>query len=230
MQQPLPALSYEKIAWKKGFLVAGIDEVGRGAFAGPLTFAAICFKPTKNKRKLKRLEDLGINDSNKLTPKKREALSKVIKNEAFLYHIVDINHSEIDKTGIAESTRRAVRKLATDLQKKTNKKLYLLIDAFYVKYVKGVGIKNQKAIVHGDQKSISIAAASIIAKVHRDKLMKKLAKKYPNYGLDKHKGYGTKAHREMIKKYGPSKIHRQLFLRKMLKLNNNNENTMDASE
>ena len=101
--------------------------------------------------------------------------------------------------------------------KKANKKIFILIDGFQVKYLRGVGLKNQKAIIKGDEKSISIAAASIIAKVYRDKLMEKLAKKYPLYHFDKNKGYGTKEHIKALRKYKQSPIHRLLFIRNFLR-------------
>lgn len=213
MQKNLPSFFFEKPLWRKKYLVVGIDEVGRGALAGPLTVAGVCFE-NKDKEKL---ANIGINDSKKLTPKKRNRLSAVIKKEALFYSIVHINVATIDKIGIAKSTQKAIRKVAKNIRRKTAKKIYLLLDAFHVKYVKGIGLKKQKAIIKGDGKSVSIAAASIIAKVARDNFMIKLAKKCPAFGFDKHKGYGTKTHQKALKKHGKTPVHRTLFIRNLLK-------------
>jgi len=203
---------YEKKFWQKGYQVFGIDEVGRGSLAGPLVLSAVCFPQKKSKA----VENLGIADSKKLTAKKREELVKIIKRQANKIFIAKINVSYINKYGISKAFQSGVRKLVNQM-KKTNKKIFVLIDGFHVKYLKGVGLKNQKAIIKGDEKSISIAAASIIAKVYRDKLMKKLAKKYPFYHFDKNKGYGTKEHIKALKKYRQCPIHRVLFIRNSLK-------------
>lgn len=206
----LPDFEEEKKLWKKDFkYVIGVDEVGRGAFAGPVTVAAVVFKSESVE-----INSLGINDSKLLKPIKRQNLSKPIKNLCMTYSIVTISVSTINKVGIGKATNTAFRKSIDEIISKLKakeEKVYLLADGFHIKHIKKIGLKNQKAIIKGDRKSISIAAASIIAKVHRDDLMRKLSMKYPEYGFDKHKGYGTKAHQEAIKKHGLSKVHRKSF-------------------
>jgi len=207
-----PNFFYEKKLWQKGYQVFGIDEVGRGSLAGPLVVSAVCFSSQKNKL----IESLGIKDSKKLSVKKREKLSQIIKKQADQIFIAKINVSYINKYGISKAFQNGVRRLVNQM-KKTNKKIFILIDGFHIKHLRGVGLKNQKAIIKGDEKSISIAAASIIAKVYRDNLMKKLAKKYPLYHFDKNKGYGTKEHIQALKKHKQCPIHRVFFIRNFLK-------------
>lgn len=206
----LPGFEEEKSLWKKNFrYVIGVDEVGRGAFAGPVTVAAVVFEFETYE-----LISLGINDSKLLKPLKRQKLSKLIQTSCLSYSIITINVSTINKIGIGKATEKAFRKAVDEVISKLKakeEKVYLLADGFHIKHIRQVGLKNQKAIIKGDRKSISIAAASIIAKVHRDSLMKKLSKKYPEYGFGKHKGYGTKAHQQAIKRHGLSKIHRKSF-------------------
>ncbi|MFH1833164.1 MAG: ribonuclease HII [Candidatus Levyibacteriota bacterium] len=211
-----PDFKKEKKLWKKGYSVIGIDEVGRGAFAGPLVVGGVVFKNDVDKTSID-----GINDSKLIKPKRRKYLSKKIREISFCTSTVTIPVSVINKQGIGNATsigfRKVVSKLINSLKienlklKIPKQNIFVLVDGFHVKYIRGVGLKNQEAIIKGDQKSISIAAASIIAKVHRDKLMKKLHKKYPLYGFAKHKGYGTKEHQKAIKKYGLSKLHRKSF-------------------
>lgn len=194
-----PSLKEEKALWKKGYkYVVGIDEVGRGAFAGPVVAGAVIFPLD-----LRFLD--GVNDSKLLKPRQREFLSQIIKKEAHCFSIAEISVHAINKYGVGKATQMAFRKAIKLLRVKPD---YLLIDAFYVR---NMNRKNQKAIKKGDQKSVSIAAASIIAKVHRDKIMKKLGAKYPQYKLAKNKGYGTKEHQKALKKFGLSKFHRTSF-------------------
>lgn len=194
-----PTFKEEKALWKKGYkYVVGIDEVGRGAFAGPVVAGAVVFPRNFNSLN-------GINDSKLLKPRLREFLSKIIKKEAHCFAIAEIPVRTVNKYGVGKATQMAFRKAIKLLRIKPD---YLLIDAFYIKHVNR---KNQKAIKKGDQKSVSIAAASIIAKVHRDKIMKKLSAKYPQYKFAKNKGYGTKEHQKALKKFGLSKIHRTSF-------------------
>lgn len=203
--------------------VIGVDEVGRGAFAGPVTAGAVIFKKSslfKNSVLAK------INDSKLLNPKIRTILSGEIKRKALFYSTSTIGVSAINKVGIGKVTQMAMRKVVGSIMYQVestkrkdrntkyilqNTKYYTLVDGFHIKYLTGIGLKNQKGIIKGDRKSVSIAAASIIAKVYRDNLMKNLDKKYPGYKFSKNKGYGTKEHREALKKYGLSKIHRQSF-------------------
>jgi ribonuclease HII len=200
-----PNFSFEKPLWKKGFkLIAGIDEVGRGSFAGPVVAGAVVFSP-----KIKIPQGIVINDSKLVSPKRRLIASNWIKENAVSWAVGVSTVSQINKMGIVKATqmafRKAIKKVSPD---------YLLIDAFYIPYVKGLRRKNQMAIVKGDTKSISIAAASIVAKIHRDSLMAELGsgRRFKKYGWDKNKGYGTLIHRKSIEKYGITKHHRKVFV------------------
>ena len=213
-----PSFKEEKKIWKKGCeFVIGVDEVGRGSFAGPVVAGAVVFKIGSN---FKNGMLSQVNDSKLLSPRKRDILSKAIKNEAMFYSIATIGVSVINKLGIKKASEKAFRKALSNIISKTSKKseysilntkYYLLADGFHIKYIRGIGLINQKAIIKGDRKSISIAAASIIAKVYRDKLMRKLNRKYPGYGFARNKGYGTKLHQAALKKYGLTEIHRTSF-------------------
>lgn len=192
-----PTLDFEKQLWNLGFTkVCGIDEAGRGSFAGPVVAGAVIFHPNL------KIPD-GINDSKLLSPKKREILDKEIKKIALSWAVGEISVRHINKLGIGKATQMAFRKTVKKLSPD-----YVLIDAFYIKHMNR---KKQKAIIKGDQVCASISAASIIAKVYRDGLMKKLHNKYPEYGFDKHKGYGTKDHRDAIKTHGLCPLHRKSF-------------------
>ena len=246
----LPNFTFEKKFWKKGYYVMGVDEVGRGALAGPLYVGAVCFpgifsdsvksfppasarlaaniaRSVRYRETLpalppEKIQNLGINDSKKLSPAKREKLARIIKNTCFAYATAFVSNKVVDKVGITKATqiamRKAIKSLIDNCYLLNRKKIFISIDAYYVKYLRGIPLKSQKAIIHGDEKSISIAAASIIAKVERDQNMIKLDHKYPifrKYRWEKNKGYGTKKHIEAIKKFGKSKFHRGLFLRKI---------------
>lgn len=205
----LPNFTEESKLWNKGYkYVIGVDEVGRGAFAGPVCVAAVIFKCETEE-----ITKLGINDSKLLKPLKRSHLSKIIKKTCLHYSIATVGVSKINKDGIGKATQTAFRMAIKNVikQAKTDQEFFLLIDGFAVKNINGIGLKNQKPIIKGDRSSISIAAASIIAKVYRDSIMENLSKKYKEYGFEKHKGYGTLEHRAAIKKHGLSKIHRTSF-------------------
>lgn len=202
----LPNFYYENLYWQKGFTVIGIDEVGRGAFAGPVGVGGVMFDSKPDKKQTDYLLSLGISDSKKLTAKKREYLSEVIKQLAKAYHITYIDVDTINNVGIGKATFQGMSEVANILSKSASNP-FLLIDAFEIPQMK----ISQKGIVRGDSLSISIAAASIIAKVERDKLMCELAKEYPQYGFEKHKGYGTLAHRSSISLLGMTKHHRSDF-------------------
>lgn len=223
-----PSFKEEIKIWGKGYdVVIGIDEVGRGAFAGPVVVGAVVFYKDTPCPRLTRSILSGINDSKLLKPLERKRLFKIIKNHSLCSFISEIGVPTINKIGIGKSTQMAFRKVIAKVIKEISNKVikrkitnysvtqlpncFVLVDGFHVKYLKGIGIKNQKAIIKGDRKSMSIAAASIIAKVHRDKLMKKLSKAYPEYGFSKHKGYGTKYHQQAIKEYGLCRLHRKSF-------------------
>ena len=181
--------------------IAGVDEAGRGPLAGPVYAAAVILPPDV------RLD--GINDSKKLTPKKRDELFDEITEKAVGYSVFSVDEKTIDEINILNATYMAMNGAVNSLFPKPD---YVIID--------GNSIKNMKlpheTIVKGDAKSISIAAASILAKVARDRYITEMAKIYPEYGFEKHKGYGTKEHTEAILKYGVSPIHRKTFLKKLL--------------
>lgn len=191
--EELDLLKYEKNLYKKGIsLIAGVDEVGRGPLVGPVVAAAVIL-PKNYKLK-------GLNDSKKLSEKKREELFPIIMKDAIAVGIGEVSAKEIDKINIYEASRKAMMIAIDNLSVKPE---YILIDAMPL----FTDIPHD-AIIHGDALSLSIAAASVIAKVTRDKMMIELDKKYPLYGFKKHKGYPTKAHLEALKTYGPLENYR----------------------
>jgi ribonuclease HII len=198
--------------WKKGFrFVAGLDEAGRGPLAGPVVAAAVVMK--KSLRKIDILRE--VKDSKKLSPKKREKLYKILKNCPFIgWGIGRVSEKVIDKINILEATKLAMVKAVKKLKRRPD---FLILDGNFTLpsvALARAGISPntpQKSIVKADDKVFSCAAASILAKVYRDKIMRKYHEKYPQYGFDKHKGYPTKYHLKMLKKYGSSKIHRKSF-------------------
>lgn len=208
MIKPKPNFRFEREISKKGHhIILGVDEVGRGSLAGPVVASAVCLDGRE-----KYWQDLGINDSKKLSPKRRQVLAKIIRKEALGWGIGEASASYIDRHGIVKATARAMRQAVKNCRRSH---VFLLIDAFNVKYVPGIGLKNQLAIIKGDEKSLSIAAASIIAKVHRDKMMTRLGKIYPRYHWQKNKGYGTPMHIGALKKHGPCRLHRKCFMLKL---------------
>lgn len=186
--------------------IAGVDEVGRGPLAGPIVSAAVILD--LNYKSYKDLL-LGIKDSKKLSAKLREELSEIIKEKALYYSFSAINNDIIDSSGISWSNNEIFRDAISKLDLKPN---LVLSD--------GYGIKNfnieNRYVIKGDAKSASIACASIIAKVYRDKIMNEYSKLYPYYGFEKNSGYGTEEHIQAIKKYGTCKIHRNSFLKNIL--------------
>jgi ribonuclease HII len=213
--QNLPHLDYEIKLWSDGYTVIGIDEVGRGAFAGPLFVGGVAFKPDSNRHYL---ENLGINDSKKLKPNARKLLSKIIQKECLAYHISTVEVAKINRIGIGKATNFAMRQVVKNLNETiTADRKFVLIDGFYVKHIKNIGLKNQKGIIRGDSISLSIAAASIIAKVARDDYMKKFAKDFPAYGWGKNKGYGTLQHRLALKNLGATPLHRMDFVENFIR-------------
>jgi len=198
-----PSYNLEKKLLTLGFeLIFGMDEVGRGSFAGPLVASAVCFK-----KKLDNEWFNEINDSKLLAPAKREQLSKrILKNAKCFTEIIEVE--TINKIGIGKSNELIFEKLIKKiLNEYKNTNIHFLIDGNN----KNILSKNLKFIVKGDSKVISIAAASIIAKVYRDQIMEKLSHKYKGYNFAKNKGYGTKFHQEAIKKLGLCEIHRKSF-------------------
>lgn len=189
-------------------IAAGIDEAGRGPLAGPVV-AACAVLPRD-------FDILGIDDSKKLSEKKREELYGLITEKALAWGVGIADNIVIDNINILSATKKAMKEAAEQAEdmlcKKLSKKIdLLLIDAVHLEEVE----TKQESIIKGDAKSLSIAAASIIAKVTRDRLMAEYHEKYPHYGFDSNKGYGTKAHYEGIYKYGITPIHRKSFLKNL---------------
>ena len=190
-------LDYEKKYYEAGYnLVAGIDEAGRGPLAGPVC-VAIVIMPQDDI-----IEE--INDSKKLSEKKREMLYDKIINTAISYHIEFVDEKTIDRINILNATKLGMLKCINNIPVTPE---IVLIDA-----VKIDSDVKTESVIHGDALSYNIAAASILAKVSRDRLMVELDKKYPEYNFKKHKGYGTKEHIEALKKYGKCDIHRDSFI------------------
>ena len=181
--------------------IAGVDEAGRGPLAGPVFAAAVILKENEV------IE--GLNDSKKLSEKRREALFDVIREKAVAYSICSVDERRIDEINILNATLEAMSGAIEGLNTTPG---YVLIDGNKCPEME----IPHEAIVKGDSKSASIAAASILAKVSRDRYITEIAVQYPEYGFEKHKGYGTKAHTEAILKYGPCEVHRRTFLKKLL--------------
>lgn len=196
-------LEFEQEALNKGYhCICGVDEAGRGPLAGPVCASAVILPSDTI------IE--GVNDSKKLSEKKREALFDVIKSTAVSYSIAYASVEEIESMNILNATMLAMKRAVEGLDVKAD---YAMIDG---NRLPDLSI-DCEYIIKGDAKSMSIACASILAKVSRDRLLYKYAEEYPVYGFDKHKGYGTKAHTEAIKEFGPCPYHRMSFLKKILK-------------
>ena len=194
--------SFENEGYNRGFLyIGGIDEAGRGPLAGPVVASVVVFK------KDTKIE--GVNDSKKLSEQKRNELFDIIKEQALDYGIGIVSNNEIDEINILNATYLAMNRAINCLK---NKPDYLLIDAATIPNLNIA----QKPIIKGDSKSISIAAASILAKVTRDSIMYEYDNIYPEYGFKSHKGYGTKEHYDAISKNGITEIHRKSFLKNIL--------------
>lgn len=192
-------LKYEKKLYNMGIkYIAGVDEVGRGPLAGSVYAAAVILNPD--------IYILGVKDSKKLSPKKREILSDEIKAKALSYSIGFATVDEIDNLNILNATKLAMERAINSLKIKPE---YILIDALKLKKI----CIPQISIIKGDDLSTSIGAASIIAKVKRDEYMRNIASLYPEYMFDKNKGYGTKDHINAIKKFGLCPIHRKAFVK-----------------
>ena len=191
-------LDYERKHYQNGAkFVAGVDEVGRGPLAGPVVCCAVVMP----------LDDIieGVDDSKKLTEKKRALLAEKIKEKAISYSIFEVWQDEIDSINILNAVKKCMVKAVEGLSVKPD-----------ITLVDGVDTSleiNAEYLVKGDSKSYSIGCASIVAKVYRDNLMTEFAKEFPEYGFEKHKGYGTKVHIEKIKEIGPCKLHRKTFIK-----------------
>lgn len=195
-------LQFERALQANGVkYIAGVDEVGRGPLAGPVVCAAVIMPLEENALVV------GVDDSKKLSAKKREQLAEEIKARALCYTVVEIDEKIIDGINILEATRLGMKKAIESLEIPPEIVLTdgnMTIDTHFP----------QRSVVHGDALSYSIGAASIIAKVYRDRLMDEFAKVYPQYGFEKNKGYGTAAHIQGIKEYGLCPIHRRTFTKK----------------
>lgn len=195
-------LEYEQNALNNGFkFVCGVDEAGRGPLAGPVCAAAVILPSDTI------IE--GVNDSKKLSEKKREMLFDIIKEQALSYCIAFATVEEIEEYNILNATMLAMKRAVEGLEIKAD---YAMIDGNRLPPLDIAG----ECIVKGDAKSMSIACASILAKVSRDRLLYEYAKEYPQYHFDKHKGYGTKLHTQALKEFGPCPYHRVSFLKKIL--------------
>jgi len=226
-----PHLNEERKLWNKGYnFVAGLDEAGRGPLAGPVVAAAVILKLRNCKLtencKLK-IENWGVKDSKQLTEKQREKFYKILtKHPQIKWGIGVVSEKIIDKINILEATKLAMQKAIKDLDAKAD---FLILDGnFSIRKAQSplkaditrmrpreydkYDLIPQKSVVRGDEKVFSCAAASIIAKVTRDRMMLKYDKKYPNYGFKRHKGYPTKAHFANLEKFGPCQIHRKSFI------------------
>ncbi|MBR1844836.1 MAG: ribonuclease HII [Lachnospiraceae bacterium] len=188
------------------FTIAGVDEAGRGPLAGPVVAGCVVLDRSK--------EILYVNDSKKLSEKKRNELYDEIIEKACAYGVGIVDEKIIDEINILEATHIAMKKAYEEADKMYRERFGKNINMLFVDAlkIKKVDIK-QVSIVHGDALSISVASASIIAKVTRDRMMIEYDKKYPEYGFAKHKGYGTKAHIDAIKKYGACELHRKSFVK-----------------
>ena len=190
----------EQSFYEKGYnVICGVDEAGRGPLAGPVCAAAVILPAN--------IEIPGLDDSKKLSDKKRRELLPIIKEKAIAYGVAFADHREIDEINILQATYLAMERAIAMLEVKPN---LALIDG---NRAKDFGIPVE-TVVHGDSLSASIAAASVLAKVTRDDYMLEMAKTYPEYGFEVHKGYGTKAHYAVLTERGPCPIHRMSFLKK----------------
>jgi ribonuclease HII len=186
--------------------LVAIDEAGRGALAGPLTFGALYLDKTS----LKILEKNKIFffDSKILKPEEREIFKKIIKKIGLKYKIFSLNNKKIDKMGMSKAFLYGIKKIHQYFEPNC-----LVLDG---KKIKGLEFDNVYFFIKGDQRLCSLGGASILAKTHRDSYMKKMSKKFPEYLFDIHKGYGTRKHFLMIKKYGPCPLHRKTFLKSLI--------------
>ena len=210
-----PNFREEKKLWRRGYKkVVGLDEAGRGPLAGPVVAAAVIVRqiPVVNSSGLKKLlqqwQIQEIRDSKKLTPEKRVALYRIlIKNPNIKWGIGRVSEKVIDRINILEATKLAMKRAVRDLEKKSSVASFLILDGNFE-----INTQHpQRSIIKADEKVFSCTVAGIIAKVNRDRMMLRYHRKYPQYGFDRHKGYPTELHRKMLKKHGPSTIHRITF-------------------
>jgi ribonuclease HII len=198
-----PDLSFESALWAQGLVrIAGLDEAGRGAWAGPVAAAAVILPNDINIQR----ELTGVRDSKQVRAERRAELALAIESCALACCCGFAGNDEIDTLGIVPATRLAMQRALAGLQESASAQ-HLLIDALFLP---DVGVP-QSSLIKGDQRSLSIAAASILAKHNRDELMRELDQKYPGYGFARHKGYGTQAHQLALEKFGITPIHRMSF-------------------
>ena len=203
-EKTLPGWELEDMAHGRGYaLVCGCDEAGAGPLAGPVYAGAVILPPG--------LALPWLNDSKQVTPKRRDLLFDQIKASAVAWAVASVSPEEIDAADILSARIRAMQ-LAIDALAPAPD--YALVDGNRDKGKRFALVTPHETVVKGDSRSASIAAASIVAKVSRDRVMEELAEKYPQYRFERHKGYGTKLHYEMLEKYGPSPVHRRSFLKK----------------
>lgn len=215
MNKTHPTLTEEEKLWRQGVLLVGVDEAGRGPLAGPVVACALAFD-MRDKKTMEFIPELGIDDSKKVSEKNRERIFEILTTHTSVWWgIGQEDERTIDTMNILQASLSAMRKAVLALEKKHTAPhtTYLYIDG---REIIPDMTADQKAVIGGDAKVLSIAAASIIAKVTRDRLMHQYAEKYPQYRFEKHKGYGTKLHFDLIKKHGMSPIHRRSFLKKQI--------------
>ncbi|MBN1560715.1 ribonuclease HII [candidate division KSB1 bacterium] len=199
----LSLLEYERALWRQDFIaVAGVDEAGRGPLAGPVVAAAVIFPPGQS-------ETFGIYDSKMVSEKKRDELFELIQHAALAFGVGVVDHSDIDRLNILQATYKA---MIDAIEKCRQMPDFVLVDGRGVPHL----LVPAQSIVKGDRKSVSIAAASILAKVTRDRLMIEMHDRYPEYDFARHKGYATPGHLQAIRRYGLSPIHRRSFRPKQL--------------
>ncbi len=197
-----PTLELEEKLWKKGYkIVAGLDEAGRGPLAGPVVAGCVVISSPSQVIEM-------VRDSKKMTKKQRNLAFELIKEKSDAYGVGIVDAKRIDEIGIRYAVLEAMTKAISEVEKMLNKRVeYIIADG-------GIYLLedyNMESINKGDVNHYSIAAGSVLAKVTRDRLMEEYAKQFPEYGFEKHVGYGTKYHMDMIKKYGPCEIHRKSF-------------------
>ncbi len=215
----MTSFEYEIPLWKNGHTVVGIDEVGRGCLAGPLTLGAVCMRPVHDTAARKEWLSLGIDDSKKLSEKRRKQLAEQIQKRTSHRYTVSVSVPTINSIGIMDSWRLAATKILSlcrlDFPHDT---FTFLVDGPAVDKIPYSEEVHTISLVKGDAASITIAAASILAKVDRDGFMTRLANQFPHYHWEKNKGYGTQVHRRAIRQYGITPWHRSLFVRSIIQL------------
>ena len=204
-QKTLPSWEREEAAFERGFaLVCGCDEAGAGPLAGPVYAGAVVLP--------RGLELKYLNDSKQVTPKRRDQLFDQIREQAAAWAVASVSPEEIDATDILSARIKAMQLAIDGLEPKAN---FALIDGNRDHGSRCAIVTPHKTIVKGDSLSMSVAAASILAKVSRDRYMKEMAAVYPQYEFERHKGYPTKRHYQLLREFGPCPIHRRTFLKKL---------------